>query len=149
MANIGIWAGKSRLRAHGNVAGEQHAIELNPERSIPTRVVRTHGDKLNLHAAEIDGVVIVEGHIGLAEIRVLQQLGIDGRAARKYLRKLQAEFRDVLHLVIRPDHRGALGKGLCAEIVFRMEMRGDEIERSRTSELLCDLQYSRPVAWSK
>ena len=78
MADVGIGAGKSRLRAHGNIAGEENAVGLDPHRGIATRVVRAHGDELNLHAAEIDSVVLVEGHISLAEIGVLQQLGIDG-----------------------------------------------------------------------
>src|SRR4029078_5696598 len=112
MADVGIGAGESRLRAHGNIAGEENAVRLDPNRGVAPRVVRTHGDELHFHTAEIERVIPIEGHVRLAEIDILEQFGIDRRATREHLRKLQAKIRNVLRLVVWTDQRAALKKDL-------------------------------------
>ena len=52
-----------------------------------------------MHAAEIEVVVALERDVGLAEIRVLEQFGIDCGTAGENLSELQAGLGDVLHLV--------------------------------------------------
>src|SRR5262245_14070841 len=100
MADVGIGTGESRLRPHGNIAGEKYAVGFGSHRGVPPRVVRADGAGLHFHTTEIELVFPVERYVRLAEIGILEQLGLDRRAAREYLRKLQAEFRNVLHLVV-------------------------------------------------
>ncbi len=122
-------ARKGRLSAHGEIAGKQNALGLDPDDRIAGRMVWAHGNELRLYPAEVEIVVALECNVGLAEICVLQQFGINCGTAGKYFGELQAELGDVLHLVGRANQRGRGRKGLGAEVVLGVNVGGDKIEQ--------------------
>src|SRR5262249_44347721 len=103
-----------------------------------------HGPRF--YPAEIDIVVLLEGDVGLAEVRALEQFSVQWRARGENFRQFQAEFGNVLLLVGRADHLGRGRKRLRAEIVLGMEVSDDQEERPSTGELLRHLQHGGPVA---
>ena len=112
-------------------------------------MVWSHGCEFRPHAAEIEVVVALERDVGLAEIRVFEQLGIDCGTAGEDLGELQAELRDVFDLVGRADQLGRVRKGLGAEVVLGMNVGGCEIERLGAGEFFRHLVYRRTVAWAQ
>jgi hypothetical protein len=91
-------------------------------------VVRPHGHDARPHAAKVEFMLALEGQIGGAELRAIEQLRVKRRSRCEHAGKLQPELVDVLDLVGRADqtHRGR--KRLRAEIVLGVHVGGDEID---------------------
>ena len=83
-------ARKGWLRAHSEIAGKQDALGIDQDDRIADRMVWAHGCEFCMHTAEIEVVVALERDVGLAEIRVLEQFGIDCGTAGENLSELQA-----------------------------------------------------------
>jgi hypothetical protein len=62
-------------------------------------MIWTHRDEFGSHASEVEVVVTFERDVGLAEIRVLKQVGIDRGAAGEDLGEPQAGLGDVFDLI--------------------------------------------------
>src|SRR6476620_7961031 len=103
-------ARKGRLSAHGKIAGKQDAVRVDPDDRIADRMVWAHGCEFRLNATEIEVVVALERDVGLAEIRVLEQVGINCGTAGKDLGELQAELGDILLLARRTNQLVVSGK---------------------------------------
>ena len=112
-------------------------------------MVWAHGCEFRPHAAEIEVVVALECDVSFTEIRVLEQFGVNCGTAGEDLGELQAGLGDILLLVGRADQLGRVRKGLGAEVVLGMNVRGGQIEHFRAGELLRYFVYRRTIAWAQ
>jgi hypothetical protein len=94
----------------------------------------------------IEIVFALERDVGLAEIGVLEEFGVQRGAAGEHLGEPQAGLGDVLQLVGRADQPGGIWKGLGAKIVLGVNVRRHEIDRLRAGESSRDLVHGGAVA---
>src|SRR5262249_60681869 len=113
---------KGRLRTHGEVPGKQNSVGLDPDNRVADGMVRAHRCQFRPYAAEIEFVVALEGDVGLAEIRVLEQFGMDRGPAGEDLGEPQAGLGDVLLLIRRADPLRRALTGLGAAIMLGMDV---------------------------
>ena len=77
MLDARVRARESRLRLHCEVAAEEHLVAFDPDCDVAPGVVRPERKELGRYAAEVQVVLLVEHEVGLAELRILEKLGVD------------------------------------------------------------------------
>src|SRR5262245_30013141 len=86
LAKRRIGAAERRLGLHGDIAGKQDAVGLDPDGDVAAGVVGTHRGEAHFHAAEVEVVVALESDVRLAIFRALEQLAVDRGTRREILR---------------------------------------------------------------
>jgi hypothetical protein len=134
-----------RLRAHGHIAGEQHAVD--EDHGIPMRVVGAHRIDLRLDAAKVNGVVPVKYDVGVAMLRALQQLDVERRTLREHRHEVHAGAgRDVFDLVLRADEFRFLRESMRTHVVLGMHVGRDDVDRFARGHLGDFTQHSFAIA---
>src|SRR5215203_4777904 len=73
----GIWTRKHGLGPHSDIASKENPVRVEPNGRIASCVVRAHRDKLRLDTPEIKVVSLFEYDVGVAELRILEEFGVD------------------------------------------------------------------------